>query len=70
MKAAIVINPVAVAISSNNVYIHSYKRGIIDSTKCGTNIDHAVLVVGYGTDKITGLEYWLIMNSWNPTWGD
>ena len=29
-----------------------------------------MLVVGYGTDEATGLDYWLVKNSWNTTWGD
>ena len=48
----------------------SCSAGVMDNPKCGTNLDHAVLVVGYGTDAKSGLEYWLVKNSWDMTWGD
>ena len=70
--------PVSVAIAANNKYIHSYASGVIDATDCMVQdsildlmkMDHAVLIVGYGTDEATGLDYWLVKNSWNATWGD
>ena len=76
MKKAVNKQPVAVAVAANNKYIHSYASGVIDATDCFTSfeglnpINHAVLIVGYGTDEATGLDYWLIKNSWNTTWGD
>ena len=33
-------------------------------------VNHGVLIVGYGHDEATGLDYFLIKNSWNTTWGD
>lgn len=62
--------PVAVAIQANMPCFQFYYSGVLDNTNCGTNLDHAVLVVGYGTDEKSGEEYWLVKNSWDVTWGD
>ena len=39
-----------------------------DDASCGTTIDHAVQLVGYGTDG--GVDYWLVRNSWGTGWGE
>ena len=70
MKAAMNIAPLAVAIEADQRVFQTYKSGVLDSDKCGTTLDHAVLAVGYGTDSASGLDYWLVKNSWNTTWGD
>ena len=81
MKGVLQSKPLAAAIAANNKYLHSYASGIIDATDCYdahpnpfrenlNPINHAVLIVGYGTDEATGLDYWLVKNSWNTTWGD
>jgi len=30
---------------------------------------HAVKIVGWGNDPSAG-EYWIVANSWGPTWGE
>ncbi len=38
-----------------------FGAGILDSTRCGQNLDHAVLAVGFGTES---KNYWIVKNSW------
>jgi len=70
MKAALNTQPLAIAIEADQRCFQNYTSGVLDNTACGTTLDHAVLAVGYGNDATTGLDYWLVKNSWNTTWGD
>ena len=70
MKAALAQQPLAVLVEADTSVFQQYTSGVLDSAACGTNLDHAVLAVGYGTDAASGLDYWLVKNSWNTTWGD
>lgn len=60
----------AVTIESASLVFRQYTGGVISDSSCGTTLDHAVAAVGYGTDPETGLDYYLIRNSWGAAWGD
>ena len=67
MMTALAQQPVSVAIEADQSSFQLYKSGVF-SGSCGTNLDHGVLLVGYGT--MTGGDYYILKNSWSNTWGD
>jgi cathepsin B len=46
----------------------TYKSGVYKHTTGSELGGHAVEMVGWGVED--GQDYWLIKNSWNPSWGD
>lgn len=66
------IGPVVVAVDASCFDFRHYKSGVFidNGHKCSGELNHAVVIVGYGVDSITGLPYWLVRNSWSSDWGE
>lgn len=67
LKKAVAHQPVSVAIEAGGRAFQLYQSGVFTGI-CGTELDHGVAVVGYGTEN--GIDYWLVRNSWGSSWGE
>ena len=61
--------PISVCLNAN--LLQYYVSGIFDppAWMCDpTGLDHAVLMVGYGSEN--GTDFWSIKNTWGESWGE
>ncbi|PHT41774.1 Cysteine proteinase RD21a [Capsicum baccatum] len=67
LMKAVSKQPVSVAIEAGGRAFQHYSSGVFTG-HCGTQLDHGVVTVGYGTED--GADYWIVRNSWGPNWGE
>ncbi|CAI6376268.1 unnamed protein product [Macrosiphum euphorbiae] len=63
--------PISIAIYASLKTFSFYSNGVYYDKECcnsPSELNHAVLLVGYGT--LDGHPYWLVKNSWSTHWGD
>jgi cathepsin L len=62
------IGPLSISVDASTW--SEYESGVYDGcNQTNPDLDHAVQLVGMGTDAKFG-DYWLVRNSWSPTWGE
>jgi cathepsin L len=65
MNAVAEVGPVAIALDASTW--HAYNGGIFNGcNQENPDVDHGVVLMGYGEEK--GQKYWLVRNSWSPSW--
>ena len=61
--------PVAAGINAEPIL--RYAGGVVHNKHFWDRmVNHIVSIVGWGTDEITGEEYWVVRNSWGQSWGE
>lgn len=68
LEQAVLQNPVIAVIDASHSSFQLYRGGVYRESMCSTTqLDHAVLVVGYGS--MNSEDYWICQNSWGTGWG-
>ncbi len=71
LQQAVFVGPTSAAIDSSHQSFQFYASGIYSEPSCSsTQLDHAVLVVGWGVNSTTNEEYWIAKNCWGTSWGE
>lgn len=71
MEAVANVGPISISVAAGSWSF--YQNGVFDGFRgrgCEVEVDHAVQLVGYDTDSTTGKAYWIVRNSWGPSWGE
>lgn len=70
-EAVAVIGPVSVGLDATHNKFQFYSDGVYFNPDCKPErISHAVVAIGYDTDENTGMDYWIIKNSYGTSWGE
>ena len=73
VESALLARPLAVAITASASSFQLYSSGVYADTRCadsaGGSVNHAVLLVAYGTTA-SGVPFYTLQNSWGAGWGN
>jgi len=71
MKSELYKNgPISCGIQATDEFEQKYYGGIYKEYIAKPELNHEISIVGWGTSKDTGEEYWVGRNSWGTYWGE
>jgi C1A family cysteine protease len=65
--------PIFIGLDADSKLFMFYKAGVLKIDNCPNrrqDMDHAMVLVGYGYDNNLNIPYWIIKNSWGTGWGE
>ncbi|XP_060520092.1 procathepsin L-like [Cylas formicarius] len=66
LQVVATIGPVSISVDAD--YFQFYSSGVFNAPQCTTDVDHGILIVGYGEEN--GIKYWIVKNSWSADFGE
>eukprot|EP00595_Chromulina_sp_UTEXLB2642_P000241 CAMPEP_0196761994 /NCGR_PEP_ID=MMETSP1095-20130614/1326_1 /TAXON_ID=96789 ORGANISM="Chromulina nebulosa, Strain UTEXLB2642" /NCGR_SAMPLE_ID=MMETSP1095 /ASSEMBLY_ACC=CAM_ASM_000446 /LENGTH=258 /DNA_ID=CAMNT_0042112195 /DNA_START=348 /DNA_END=1121 /DNA_ORIENTATION=+ len=67
LNAIATVGPVAINVDASTW--GAYESGIFNGcNQASPDVNHVVVAAGYGEEN--GQKYWLVRNSWSPSWGE
>jgi len=71
VRALVHEGPMAVSVATGPSW-HMYAAGVLPAEECDQKhvLRHAVVLFGYGVEKLWDLRYWSLKNSWGADWGE
>jgi len=64
------VGPVVAQINASDISFQQLTTGVYNLPTCSNGTNHAITLIGWGTDSTSGLNYWIAKNSWGTSWGN
>lgn len=52
LQSAVSKQPVSISVEADSLQFQFYEKGVFKSKKCGQDLDHGILLTGYGTMNV------------------